>query len=174
MFYNSPVKQHILDFPFEAGAVDMNLATEMTHEDIQENDIVMLYSNGYSYNVEVEQYKRCLKGALDKDSGVLTSVSRVADCQVRSAYFRSFLPDHNSPYQKMAEKAGIKHKGGKNDDVTVIVAQFSVLNGKNPRKLDGDYEYFEEDKLEYKDGKEIMEKKWKPKKYNIEKTKGDK
>jgi hypothetical protein len=86
----------------------------------------MLYSNGFSYNLEVDKFKRCLKGALDKDSGVITSISRVADCQVRSAYFRSFLPNKPSPYQKMAEKAGIKHQGGKIDDVSVIVAQFST------------------------------------------------
>jgi hypothetical protein len=34
MFYTSPIKQHILDFPFEAGAVDLSHATEMVHEDI--------------------------------------------------------------------------------------------------------------------------------------------
>ena len=80
MFYSSPIKQHILDFPFEAGSIDLSHATEMVHEDIQENDIIMLYSNGFSYNLEVNQFKKCLKGALDKDSGVLTSISRVADC----------------------------------------------------------------------------------------------
>ena len=68
----------------------------------------------------------------------------------------------------MAEQSGIKHRGGKNDDVTVIVAQFST---SNQRVFDNDYEYFEYDKHSYEDQKDIMDYNWKPKKKKIEKKK---
>ena len=63
-----------------------------------DNDIIMLYSNGYSYNLNLDEYKKCLESSLDADSGNLISVSKAANCQARSAYFRSNLKDFESPY----------------------------------------------------------------------------
>jgi hypothetical protein len=42
----------------------------------------------------------------------------------------SYKSDYKSPFSKGAEEAGIRHLGGKPDDITVIVAQVDFKTKK--------------------------------------------
>ena len=56
------------------------MAEEKLHEGVRENDIIMVYSDGYGDNVHRKNYEDCLTKYLDTDTKRITNLSRVADC----------------------------------------------------------------------------------------------
>ena len=52
----------------------------MLHEDVRPNDIVMLFSDGYSDNVYEDKFHICLEKLIDKETLRIDNYARAADC----------------------------------------------------------------------------------------------
>ena len=102
-------------------ADDPETAQYVVHDDIRQNDLIMLYSDGFSDNVPTEEFSSCLESNMST-LGSVKSFSQMADCQARKAYVLGKDPKFDSPFAKNARKNKMKHKGGKHDDISVIVA----------------------------------------------------
>lgn len=100
---------------------------------ISDQDIVLAYSDGLDDNLYEDDKRLCITPYL-KD-GVLTSISKVADClAVKANIFskdKSFASPFNTQWKKAFENGepmgtkpppGYNFLGGKQDDITVTVA----------------------------------------------------
>ena len=58
------------------------------HTDVEDGDIVMVYSDGFGDNVYAEDMVHCfnIETVMDWESGTLSNTSKAADCQARLAY----------------------------------------------------------------------------------------
>jgi hypothetical protein len=97
-----------------------------THK-VRENDIIMLYSEGFSDNVFKTDFATCLEPYINSE-GSLQNFSGAAVCSAVSAYELSKQKIYKSPFGVDAGKAGPKFKnlefGGRQDDISVVIAQF--------------------------------------------------
>jgi len=95
--------------------------------------VIMMYTNGFSDNVELEDYVTCLRKNLDTKTGRIMSYSEAANCQVMKANYQSMNEVWKSPWAYEHKNAGIHGViGGRQDDVTVSVMQlFFAEEGKD-------------------------------------------
>ena len=155
--------------PYQCGTATENVAdsVQVRHITVEDFDIVVAYSDGFSDNVEDQEIPVCLQRYMQ--DGLVTSLSSAADCLARKAHFLSKDPNYKSPFNKQWEQAymqgesmsqyppaGYDFMGGKEDDVTVTVAQiFAVddkLGAKDPmRSLAKSDPYLKEQKTVYKE-----------------------
>ena len=56
-------------------------------------------------------------------TGELKNVQAAADCMAKKAEEKSFQENYMSPFARGAMESGIPWRGGKPDDITVIVSQ---------------------------------------------------
>ena len=56
------------------------MAEVHVHDEVRDNDIIMVYSDGYGDNVFTEKFGDCIRVDLNKETKHLDNVSRVADC----------------------------------------------------------------------------------------------
>jgi hypothetical protein len=94
------------DYPLQVGegGKDVKESVVKVHENMKENDIVMVYTDGYSDNVFDKKFTVCLQKLIDPKTGLITNMSRAADCQARRAYISSKDRNYVSPWQKNAMK----------------------------------------------------------------------
>jgi len=59
---------------------DPSVAEVHVHDDVRDNDIIMVYSDGYGDNVFTDKFPDCISKYLNKETKHLDNVSRVADC----------------------------------------------------------------------------------------------
>jgi serine/threonine protein phosphatase PrpC len=78
---------------------------ETKHTDAQEGDIVMLFTDGFSENMFDNYWTSCINSFLDQETGKPTSLSAIADCQVRQAYENSKLEDA-TPFAEKSKTSG--------------------------------------------------------------------
>ena len=129
--FRSTSQQHYFNCPYQCGHKDYyNLpynAEDNQHE-VKHNDIVVMGSDGVFDNLFDEQImKECIKPQL-KD-GQLGKPGDAALCVSSLAEALSYMDTHESPWTVEAVKAGksrSKELGGKEDDITVIVAQIKL------------------------------------------------
>lgn len=129
--FASEAGQKRFNFPHQLGGKYgdevKDVAVEMTHT-LEPNDILVVYSDGVSDNLYPVEFHNCLSNAMDEDH-VLQSFSLAADCIARKAYFLGKDRTFDSPFAQGARKAGWgKYRGGKHDDITVVVAQIRDLS----------------------------------------------
>ncbi|KAB2628629.1 protein phosphatase 2C 55 [Pyrus ussuriensis x Pyrus communis] len=90
-------------------------------------DIVVLGTDGLLDNMFPSEIEKVLVqgggGDHDLDLGCGALASSIANL----ALYNSFDKHNPSPFSENARKAGFEHKGGKIDDITVIVAQVVAL-----------------------------------------------
>ena len=93
-------EQIAFNMPYQCGTGSVNVADKITmrHTPIQDFDIVVLYSDGFSDNVEDHDIPACLQQYMQ--DGVLTSLSSAADCLARKAHFLGKDPNYVSPFNK--------------------------------------------------------------------------
>ena len=123
--------QKRFNFPHQLGGkygdAVKDVAVEMTHT-LEPNDILVVYSDGVSDNLFPVEFHTCLTNAMDEDH-VLQSFGLAADCIARKAYFLGKDRTFDSPFSQGARKAGwARYRGGKHDDITVVVAQIRDLS----------------------------------------------
>ena len=80
-------------------------------------------SDGIFDNLYDEDILYCINKNLDFKTFDLKDLQRTADCLSFSAEVKGYDPNYDSPFSKEARAHGRKHKGGKPDDITVIVSQ---------------------------------------------------
>ena len=145
LLYTSPVGQKEFNFPDQLGGTRFGddarvVGMEVTHP-VEEHDFIIAYTDGVSDNLEPTDFWNESISALlssqqqqddDDDDDDNLRLRQVADNIARRAYFLGKDPNYLSPFAKGARKAGwgASYNGGKQDDITVMVAQ--VKTGTSP------------------------------------------
>ena len=130
--------QQAFNFPHQLGGKyghDVHQVGVSQQHRLHPGDVIVVYSDGVSDNVVPEQFHECLTSAAakttkpkddgddDNDMLVLESYSWAADCIARTAYFLGKDETFDSPFAVGARLVGKRWRGGKHDDITVVVAQ---------------------------------------------------
>ena len=98
---------------------------------MQENDIVVMASDGVWDNIYSSHIKTCIDSQL-KPNGQLDDIQTVANCITTSAEFMGYDRNYVSPFVNDARLQGVKRyakrRGGKTDDITTIVSQVRCID----------------------------------------------
>jgi hypothetical protein len=138
LLYETVPGQKGFNFPDQLGGkygdAVKDVGVEATHE-FENGDIIVVFSDGVSDNMNSKEFLPCIDNYLNEDAvgdddkmdELLISYSLVADCIARNAYVLGKDKQFDSPFAKGARKAGWgDYRGGKDDDITVTVAQVFV------------------------------------------------
>ena len=119
--YKSLIQQHGFNYPYQLGnsmTCDKPCSAIVTMvEGLLPRDIIVLGTGGLldnMFTVEIEDI--ISKGTLE---GVNTE--KLASTIAHLALFNSMDENVDSPFAQAARLGGLKHNGGKRDDITVIV-----------------------------------------------------
>jgi protein phosphatase PTC7 len=150
LLYASTAGQKRFNYPHQLGGkrgdVVADVGQENTHE-FQHGDIIIAYSDGVTDNLFPQEFHSCISTYLQEDDQdeqlvTFTSYSLVADCLARTSYELGKDKTFDSPFAKGARQSGMNYRGGKHDDISVIVAQ--VFTGvKVEQEFDDDPHYSE-------------------------------
>ena len=103
-------------------------AYETTHQ-LRDKDIVVMGSDGLFDNLYTADILECLlpqySGTYSTSTvtGLLRDVQAAATCIASRSEEKSNQTSYLSPFARGAMEAGVPFRGGKPDDITVIVAQ---------------------------------------------------
>lgn len=124
--YRSKEQTHGFNFPYQVGVGgdDPSRADLQVHE-IQPNDILIVGSDGLFDNMFDDQITEVMKPFI-KTSDELLDPELVAQMIAKQAEKLSLNTTWMSPFAKHAYDNYYDFKGGKHDDVTVVVSQFKV------------------------------------------------
>ena len=127
------------NFPFQCGTgSDLPYDAHNVKHKIMENDVIVMASDGLFDNMYEADIVECVErgawrrvgpdgwqGERNAWTGRLTEpdLEEAAECLSRGAEKRGLDEDYFSPFQKAAEDHGHEWQGGKEDDITVVVAQ---------------------------------------------------
>ena len=87
---------------------------------MQQNDIVVMGSDGLLDNLYDSDIQTCLQPQVDHH-GLLKNVQEAADCLAKKTEQVAYDPNYLSPFARAAIEASKLHTGGKPDDITVVV-----------------------------------------------------
>jgi len=125
--YVSTVGQKRFNFPHQLGGNHgdsvRTVGMTQTHLDLDPAlDVIIVVSDGVTDNLYPHQYHDdCLT------SLPLTSLSWVADCIARKAYWLGKDSTFDSPFAQTGRESGYyRGTGGKHDDITVVIAQITA------------------------------------------------
>ena len=87
MYYRQESQQKTHNFPYQCGTMadDARESEVFWHKDLQDGDVVLVFSDGFQDNVFDSGFPYCIEEYLE--NGLVTSLSRAADCLARKAYF---------------------------------------------------------------------------------------
>lgn len=91
---------------------------------VQDQDIVVMYSDGFSDNVYPDQMLQILSPFLDSSDDLNLDV--VAERLVEHAKTQSEDEAFDSPFARAAKRSRLGWNGGKPDDITVIVSKVGL------------------------------------------------
>ena len=124
--YKSEEQQHSFNFPFQVGTNGDNPhSSETKMHKIQENDVIILGTDGLWDNLFDEQILQIIKPFLDV-SPTIQDVSLVAEMIGVIAEKHSHNQNYKSPFS--VKSKGL-YLGGKADDITIIVSQ--IIKNEN-------------------------------------------
>ena len=121
--FRTKEQQHSFNFPFQVGTHgdDPMKADDLSH-DIEDNDIIVVASDGVFDNLYDKDLAECVK--LSMDQFTLTDPQEVSKCIGDKAYKYGKMSNYLSPFAKNAHAMSVSYPNrGKEDDVTVVVAQ---------------------------------------------------
>ncbi|XP_067663217.1 protein phosphatase PTC7 homolog [Haliotis asinina] len=132
--HRSQEQQHYFNTPFQLAVAPPNQqglvlsdspeVAESTSFGVEEGDIILLGTDGLFDNMQEDMLLEYISKVKDhKEETVQTTASNIAE----KAYQLSFDPEYMSPFAMSAMDAGIDFRGGKPDDITVIVARVTSL-----------------------------------------------
>ena len=98
-------------------------------------------SDGLFDNLYPEDISQLIKTHINYETTASGGIQSNEDLQLRdpkllskqlayAAEYKGYDPEYISPFSVEARRCGRKHKGGKADDITVIVAQVQAWKGK--------------------------------------------
>ena len=110
-----------------------NAAVQDSHY-VNHNDIVVMGSDGVFDNLyDTDIISQCIQPKINLVSGNIDDIQDTATCISTLAEVTSYKKDFESPFTKSArrhnkteEQIQEKYLGGKEDDITVIVAQVKL------------------------------------------------
>ncbi|ONI12319.1 hypothetical protein PRUPE_4G157000 [Prunus persica] len=122
-WFKSPPQQRMFNCPYQlgnhVGGDCPEAALEFVVEAIVPGDIIVLGTDGLLDNIFASE----IEDVLVAYRGSGRDCDELASAIANLALFNSMDKYSVSPFQMEAEKAGLKHAGGKIDDITVVVAQ---------------------------------------------------
>jgi protein phosphatase PTC7 len=129
IIFKSKEQTHGFNIPFQVGSEgdDPKLAITYKHNVIKD-DIVILATDGLWDNIEVENILQELNLFSNKINSIIINTIDFAKLLSQKAEEFSYKIDYFSPFARRAlehNKNYKKFRGGKPDDITVIVAQIS-------------------------------------------------
>lgn len=125
--FRSKEQQYRFNFPYQCGTnCDLPYkAYDTEHQMLSHTDLVVMGTDGLLDNVYDDDMKPCLtKQIAEKDAKIwLKDPTAAAECIGQQAYVNGKNRNYDSPFAKGAREHGKRYMGGKEDDITVIVAQ---------------------------------------------------
>lgn len=91
-----------------------------------EGDVIILGTDGFFDNVFASEAEEVLERESRKKGGIVPK--NLASYIAELALYNSFDRFRESPFSRNAKLAGKNHRGGKIDDITVIVAQIVAVD----------------------------------------------
>ena len=129
LLYRSKDQVFSFDFPFQCGT-NGNSPHEsaQTRHAVRNGDLVVLGSDGVWDNLYDEMVLDTVRGVVGRNrKGAHADVDALARAVADEAFRYSQMADYVSPYEKGAKASGKpkyeKHRGGKEDDITVLVGE---------------------------------------------------
>jgi protein phosphatase PTC7 len=106
-----------------------------THE-LQHGDILVLGSDGVFDNLSPEQVAEIIQKYLQDHRGNFDA-NMIANTIAQEAFHYSLDEKYNSPFAKEAARYGLKHRGGKSDDISVSLGQVRLAAASAAVQGDG-------------------------------------
>ena len=135
--------QRAFNYPYQISYEKKNKENylEFSHQ-VEENDIVVVGSDGLFDNLTSEQVINVLLPFIDK-KGNLKDPKEASNTLANAAYKLSLDQTYNSPFAQRAEKTKLKYIGGKSDDITVIVGQVKLRKSQGRKETSSSSSYVE-------------------------------
>jgi len=135
--YQSTEQQHYFNTPYQLslsagrqGVIqDKPSDAETTTLPIQQGDVIVMATDGLFDNVFQDQIVNRLQG-INQDAPTYEELKSAADTLASDARTRSLDETYMSPFAVKALNYGLNVRGGKLDDITVLLA--SVMNDTSP------------------------------------------
>lgn len=132
LLHKSMEQQHYFNTPYQLacpppdqeGAViqDSIEEADISTISVEEGDIIVLGSDGLFDNLSVQQITKEVHQLKDTSK---ESLQYLANCLAGKARRLAYDPNYLSPFAINAKKVGIDIKGGKPDDITVLISVVS-------------------------------------------------
>ena len=123
--YRSEEQQHSFNYPYQWGTNgdDPSLAIDVEHK-VQHNDIIVLGSDGIFDNWFDNEIINIIKSSIN-NQGELTNIQETTNLVAKLAENHGMDDNWRSPFQINAEKTKRyrRFKGGKQDDISIIISQ---------------------------------------------------
>ncbi|CDW72780.1 serine threonine family 2c [Stylonychia lemnae] len=135
LIFRSKEQQYRFNYPYQCGTnYDPPHHADRQEHDIKHNDVVILGTDGVFDNLFHDQIFQCLKPEINysnPDHPInhfnMTDPQSASNCIANTAEKFSYDKTWDSPFSKGARAAGRNREtGGKDDDITVIVAQIKL------------------------------------------------
>ncbi|CAD2218848.1 protein phosphatase 2C [Angomonas deanei] len=126
LLYRSTSQQHYFNCPYQMPN-DTPRKGEQSSLLLQENDVLLLASDGVLDNVETDELVKVLANVRAENKN---SCKEAADIIGQTASRNGHDEKFMSPFAKEAQKQGKRFRGGKLDDITALVARVTPLDQK--------------------------------------------
>ena len=121
LYFKSKEQQHSFNFPYQVGTDGDSPEKALTDEHpMQKGYIVVLGTDGLFDNLYAEEVVDEINAFLSQQD---FDAAEIAKHLADSAFKLSLNTEDITPFAENARKAGYKYKGGKSDDITVVVAK---------------------------------------------------
>ncbi|KAI8562365.1 hypothetical protein RHMOL_Rhmol03G0030700 [Rhododendron molle] len=131
VIYQSPIQQWSFNCPYQLGSSKKDhpdLAMELELE-VEAGDVVVAGTDGLLDNMHPSEIEEIIRPCLEQDAD--SDPQQLAEGIANLALYNSFDKYADTPYARAARKAGHRHRrGGKVDDITVIVALIKCYHSK--------------------------------------------
>jgi len=135
VIYKQPVQTHFFNCPkqltklpinsgkrFKRACVDSPSEAETFHTKLRDGDIVLVYTDGLSDNVFPSEISTICSLVARTGGSDSYQIQAMADRIVEYARHCMLSKDKVSPFEKEAARRGMFFRGGKVDDITVVMA----------------------------------------------------
>lgn len=136
IIFKTPAQQHAFNFPFQLCRAPPQMKAKMKKQpdqphdaavfdvDVEEGDLVLVYTDGISDNLTDNEILKHLNGLPEN---VIRDPNQTARILVSAAYERSCDDEAETPFTMEARLAGWHQcRGGKQDDMTCVAAWVTV------------------------------------------------
>jgi protein phosphatase PTC7 len=122
--YGSKEQQHTFNLPFQLGpsSGDIPNNSDSYKFSLRDGDIVVMGTDGLFDNL----FDESIVSVLNQKSGA----QEMAQALSKEAYCISKSPTVTTPFSRAANEAGFNFHGGKEDDITVIVAEYKEIHAR--------------------------------------------